>query len=97
MEFFFTFLHCRVFLKKKGRCQLERARLFYSRNARVYTLQYYITVYLLGRYMLTLLSIYSSVAGFDRLVLAHPDSSVRWVQYIALHLQLTEIELVRRW
>lgn len=34
----------------------------------------------------------NSVDQFDRLVLASPDSSIVWLQYMAYHLQATEIE-----
>ncbi|XP_042312708.1 protein RRP5 homolog isoform X1 [Sceloporus undulatus] len=32
---------------------------------------------------------------FDRLVLSNPDSSILWLQYMAFHLQATEIEKAR--
>ncbi|CAK9818726.1 Protein RRP5 homolog [Anthophora quadrimaculata] len=37
----------------------------------------------------------NSVDQFDRLVLASPDSSIIWLQYMAYHLQTTEIEKSR--
>lgn len=37
----------------------------------------------------------NSVDQFDRLVLASPDSSIIWLQYMAYHLQTTEIEKAR--
>ncbi|XP_078040689.1 ribosomal RNA Processing 5 [Augochlora pura] len=37
----------------------------------------------------------NSVDEFDRLVLASPDSSIIWLQYMAYHLQTTEIEKAR--
>ncbi|XP_012135637.1 ribosomal RNA Processing 5 isoform X2 [Megachile rotundata] len=37
----------------------------------------------------------NSVDQFDRLVLASPDSSIIWLQYMAYHLQSTEIEKAR--
>lgn len=37
----------------------------------------------------------NSVDQFDRLVMSSPDSSVVWVQYMAYHLQATEIEKAR--
>ncbi|XP_068986115.1 protein RRP5 homolog [Bombus flavifrons] len=37
----------------------------------------------------------NSVDQFDGLVLASPDSSIVWLQYIAYHLQATEIEKAR--
>ena len=37
----------------------------------------------------------NSVNQFDRLVLASPDSSIIWLQYMAYHLQSTEIEKAR--
>ncbi|XP_071873490.1 ribosomal RNA Processing 5 [Bombus fervidus] len=37
----------------------------------------------------------NSVDQFDRLVLANPDSSIIWLQYMAYHLQTTEIEKAR--
>ncbi|CAB3387719.1 Hypothetical predicted protein [Cloeon dipterum] len=36
-----------------------------------------------------------SVDEFDRLLMASPDSSIVWVQYMAFHLQATEIEKAR--
>nr|XP_034190633.1 protein RRP5 homolog isoform X1 [Osmia lignaria] len=36
-----------------------------------------------------------SVDQFDRLVLASPDSSIIWLQYMAYHLQSTEIDKAR--
>lgn len=32
---------------------------------------------------------------FDRLLLGNPDSSILWLQYMAFHLQATEIEKAR--
>lgn len=32
---------------------------------------------------------------FDRLVLSNPDSSILWLQFMAFHLQATEIEKAR--
>ena len=37
----------------------------------------------------------NSVDQFDRLVLSSPDSSIVWLQYMAYHLQATEIEKAR--
>ncbi|KAK0077894.1 hypothetical protein PV325_003328 [Microctonus aethiopoides] len=37
----------------------------------------------------------NSVDQFDRLVLASPDSSIVWLQYMAYHLQATEIDRAR--
>lgn len=37
----------------------------------------------------------NSVDQFDRLVLSSPDSSMIWLQYMAYHLQATEIEKAR--
>ncbi|XP_035743822.1 protein RRP5 homolog isoform X2 [Vespa mandarinia] len=37
----------------------------------------------------------NSVDQFDRLVLASPDSSLVWLQYMAYHLQATEVEKAR--
>ncbi|XP_036148690.1 protein RRP5 homolog isoform X2 [Monomorium pharaonis] len=37
----------------------------------------------------------NSVDQFDRLVLSSPDSSLVWLQYIAYHLQATEIDKAR--
>ncbi|KAG7214067.1 hypothetical protein KM043_001432 [Ampulex compressa] len=37
----------------------------------------------------------NSIDQFDRLVLASPDSSLIWLQYMAYHLQATEIEKAR--
>ncbi|XP_066597188.1 rRNA biogenesis protein RRP5 isoform X2 [Prorops nasuta] len=37
----------------------------------------------------------SSVDDFDRLVLSSPDNSLIWLQYMAYHLQATEIEKAR--
>ncbi|KAK0174485.1 hypothetical protein PV327_010248 [Microctonus hyperodae] len=37
----------------------------------------------------------NSVDQFDRLVLANPDSSIIWLQYMAYHLQATEIDKAR--
>ncbi|XP_043259264.1 protein RRP5 homolog isoform X2 [Colletes gigas] len=37
----------------------------------------------------------NSVDQFDRLVLASPDSSIIWLQYMAYHLQATEIDKAR--
>lgn len=37
----------------------------------------------------------NSIDQFDRLVMSSPDSSVVWVQYMAYHLQATEIEKAR--
>ncbi|KAK2581800.1 hypothetical protein KPH14_002273 [Odynerus spinipes] len=37
----------------------------------------------------------NTVDQFDRLVLASPDSSLVWLQYMAYHLQATEIEKAR--
>ncbi|XP_015588888.1 protein RRP5 homolog [Cephus cinctus] len=37
----------------------------------------------------------NSVDQFDRLVLSSPDSSLIWLQYMAYHLQATEIEKAR--
>ncbi|XP_008558137.1 protein RRP5 homolog [Microplitis demolitor] len=37
----------------------------------------------------------NSVDQFDRLVLASPDSSLIWLQYMAYHLQATEVEKAR--
>ncbi|KAI4492504.1 hypothetical protein M0804_002295 [Polistes exclamans] len=37
----------------------------------------------------------NSVDQFDRLVLASPDSSLVWLQYMAYHLQATELEKAR--
>ena len=37
----------------------------------------------------------NSVDQFDRLVLGSPDSSIIWLQYMAYHLQTTEIEKAR--
>lgn len=37
----------------------------------------------------------NSVDQFDRLVLANPNSSLIWLQYMAYHLQATEIEKAR--
>lgn len=36
-----------------------------------------------------------SADDFDRLVLSSPNSSILWVQYMAFHLQATEIEKAR--
>ncbi|XP_051002694.1 protein RRP5 homolog [Acomys russatus] len=36
-----------------------------------------------------------SADDFDRLVLSSPDSSILWLQYMAFHLQATEIEKAR--
>ncbi|XP_015275588.1 PREDICTED: protein RRP5 homolog [Gekko japonicus] len=36
-----------------------------------------------------------SADDFDRLVLGNPDSSILWLQYMAFHLQATEIEKAR--
>ncbi|XP_059490247.1 protein RRP5 homolog [Neocloeon triangulifer] len=36
-----------------------------------------------------------SIDEFDRLIMASPDSSIIWVQYMAFHLQATEIEKAR--
>ncbi|XP_039276445.1 protein RRP5 homolog isoform X2 [Nilaparvata lugens] len=36
-----------------------------------------------------------SVDHFERLVLAHPNSSMLWIKYMALHLQETEIDKAR--
>ncbi|KAJ8264298.1 hypothetical protein GJAV_G00147520 [Gymnothorax javanicus] len=36
-----------------------------------------------------------SAAAFERLVLGSPDSSLLWLQYMAFHLQATEIEQAR--
>ncbi|XP_064171812.1 protein RRP5 homolog [Anguilla rostrata] len=36
-----------------------------------------------------------SAAGFERLVLGSPDSSLLWLQYMAFHLQAAEIEQAR--
>nr|XP_056705709.1 protein RRP5 homolog [Euleptes europaea] len=36
-----------------------------------------------------------SADDFDRLVLGNPDSSILWMQYMAFHLQATEIEKAR--
>ncbi|KAI1896821.1 hypothetical protein AGOR_G00098810 [Albula goreensis] len=36
-----------------------------------------------------------SVGAFERLVLSSPDSSLVWLQYMAFHLQATEIEQAR--
>ncbi|XP_011865848.1 PREDICTED: protein RRP5 homolog [Vollenhovia emeryi] len=37
----------------------------------------------------------NSVDQFDKLVLANPDSSLLWMQYMAYHLQATEIDKAR--
>ena len=37
----------------------------------------------------------TSCDDFDRMVLAHPDSSTLWLQYMAFHLEATEIERAR--
>ncbi|XP_015437456.1 PREDICTED: protein RRP5 homolog [Dufourea novaeangliae] len=37
----------------------------------------------------------NSVDQFDRLVMASPDSSIIWLQYMAFHLQTTDIEKAR--
>lgn len=37
----------------------------------------------------------NSIDGFDRLVLSSPDSSLVWLQYMAYHLQATEIDKAR--
>lgn len=36
-----------------------------------------------------------SADDFDRLVLSSPNSSILWLQYMAFHLQATEIEKAR--
>lgn len=36
-----------------------------------------------------------SADDFDRLVLSNPNSSILWLQYMAFHLQATEIEKAR--
>lgn len=34
-------------------------------------------------------------AAFERLLLASPNSSLLWLQYMALHLQATQVEQAR--
>lgn len=36
-----------------------------------------------------------STTAFERLLLSSPDSSLLWLQYMAFHLQATEIEQAR--